>query len=190
MGDINGTVEVTRKAPNKARTLMVLDLTAMGAGSMTVDQRFDGQAGWAGNSMQGDRDITGSQLQSMRNNVFPTPLLSYKELGGKVELAGKDTVGGRGMLVLVYTPKEGPAAKFFVDAETYLIARTVTTIDVPEAGGPMEQTSETSDYRDVDGLKLPFTAKVITPMQTIVISLSKIETNKPVDDALFVKPAK
>jgi outer membrane lipoprotein-sorting protein len=190
MGDITGSVEVTRKAPNKSRTLTVLDLSALGAASMTIDQRFDGQAGWVGNTMQGDRDITGGQLQSMKNSAFPTPLLNYKETGGKVELAGKDTVGGRNMLVLVYTPKEGPAAKFFVDAETYLIAKSVSTIDVPEAGGPMEQASETSDYRDVGGLKLPFSVKAVTPVQTVVISISKIEVNKAVDDALFVKPAK
>ncbi len=190
MGDITGTVEVTRKAPNKARSLMVLDLSAMGAASLTIDQRFDGQAGWVGNTMQGDRDITGSQLQSMKNSTFPTPLLNYKDAGAKVELAGKDTVGGRAALVLVYTPKEGPAAKMFIDAETYLVSKSVSTIDVPEAGGPMEQASETSDYRDVDGVKLPFSIKAVTPVQTIQIALSKIETNKPVDDALFVKPAK
>jgi hypothetical protein len=190
MGDIGGTVEVSRKAPNKSRSLMVLDLSAMGAASMTIDQRFDGQAGWVGNSMQGDRDITGSQLQSMKSAGFPTPLLSYKDAGGKVELTGKDTMGGRGVFVLVYTPKEGPAAKFFVDAETFLITKTVTTIDVPEAGGPMEQTSETSDYREIDGVKVPFLIKAVTPAQTITITISKVEINKPVDDAMFVKPGK
>lgn len=190
MGDIGGSVEVTRKAPNKSRSLMVLDLSAMGAAAMTVDQRFDGQAGWVGNTMQGDRDITGGQLQSMKSAGFPTPLLNYKDAGGKVELTGKDTIGGRAMFVLVYTPKEGPAAKFFVDAETYLIAKTVTTIDVPEAGGAMEQTSETSDYRAVDGVKVPFLVKAVTPMQTVTITISKVEVNKPVDDALFVKPGK
>ena len=46
-GDIKGTAEVFNQAPNKARTLITLDLSSMGAGMMTLDQRFDGTAGFA-----------------------------------------------------------------------------------------------------------------------------------------------
>src|SRR5262249_20065389 len=41
-GNLPGTIEVLNQAPNKVRTLLNLDLTAVGAGPMTVDQRFDG----------------------------------------------------------------------------------------------------------------------------------------------------
>ena len=101
---------------------------------------------------------------------------------------GRDTVGGRPVLALLYTPKAGPAVKMFFDAETFLVARTVTTVDVPEAGGPMEQTSDVADYRAIDGIKVPFSIKTTSPIQTVAITLSKVEFNTPLDDAIFSRP--
>lgn len=190
MGDIPGTVEISRKAPNKSRSLMVLDLSALGASeNLVVDQRCDGVTGWASNSMQGDRDLSGDQLQGLVNSHFPSPLMDYKEAGGKVELTGKDTVGGRAAHVLLWTPKTGPATRFFVDAETFHIVKSIATANIPEAGGPIEQTTETKDYRDVDGIQIPFSVTIVNPMQTVTITLQKVEINKDLDDAIFAKPA-
>src|SRR5688572_33510348 len=40
-GPVSGTVESFAKAPNKSRTLISLDLTALGAGKIVNDQRFE-----------------------------------------------------------------------------------------------------------------------------------------------------
>ncbi len=60
--EVTGTVEVYNKVPNKTRVLIKLDLTAMGAAEMTIDQRCDGETGYQINSLQGDKEITGNQL--------------------------------------------------------------------------------------------------------------------------------
>ena len=67
---------------------MTLDLSALGGSEMVVDQRCDGKTAFASNSMQGDREITGSQLQAMLNASFPSPLLIYKDAGATVFVAG------------------------------------------------------------------------------------------------------
>lgn len=186
MGNISGALEISRKAPNKARSVMVLDLSALGGSEMVIDQRCDGVKAWVSNSLQGDREITGNQLQGMLNATFPTSLLTYKEDGGKVELTGKDKVGDRAVHVLVYTPKAGTAARFFVDAETFQLIRSITTVESPETG-PIEQTTDTSDYRAVDGIQVPFAVNVTSSVQTIGIVLTKVEINKPLDDAIFTR---
>ena len=186
--DIPGSVEISRKAPNKGRTLMKLDLSAFGAGEMIVDQRCDGKTAFSSNSMQGDREIAGDQLQSMLNASYPTPLLAYKEAGTTIELQGKDQIGGRAVIVLLYTPKTGPASRMFFDAETFLLARAMTKLNVPEAGGVIEQTSDVSDYRDVAGVKVAFSIRSTSPAQTVAITLSKVEINAPIDDAIFSRP--
>jgi outer membrane lipoprotein-sorting protein len=188
--DIGGSLEIYHKAPNKARTYFKLDLSAFGAGEMVVDQRCDGKTAFSMNSMQGDREITGSQLQGLLNATFPTPLLDYKGAGGKVELAGKDKLNGRDHYIVVYTPKVGSASRQYVDAETFLVSRVVSKADVPELGGEVEQTTDVSDYRSVDGIKVPFSVKVQNSAQSIGITLSKVENNKPIDDAMFAKPTK
>src|SRR6516165_2338544 len=89
-GDVSGPVEIYSAAPNKSRTVVKLDLTALGAGQVTVDQRFDGTSGYVIDTLQGNREITGGQLDNMRNNAFPSPLLNYKDRGATVELAGRE----------------------------------------------------------------------------------------------------
>jgi outer membrane lipoprotein-sorting protein len=186
--DLGGSIEIYNKAPNKSRSYFRIDMSQFGAGEMVVDQRCDGKTAFASNSMQGDREITGAQLQGMLNATFPSPLLGYKDAGAKAELIGKDKLGDRAVYVVQFTPKAGPASKQYFDADTYLIVRTVTKMDVPEMGGEIEQTSDLSDYRDVDGVKIPFKVNVFSSMQTITVTLSKVEHNKPIDDAMFSRP--
>ena len=189
VGELSGPVEVTNMAPNKSRTLIKLDLSAVGAGEMTVDQRFDGTAGFVADSMQGNRDISGDQLESLKNATFPTPFLDYKERGVTVELGPKEKVGARDAFVLTVKPKTGPVVRQFVDAETYLPLRMVAKIEVPQMG-PVEQTTDFSDLRDVDGVKVPFSVKSSSAAQSFTITISKVEQNGKIDEALFSKPVK
>ncbi len=108
VGELSGPVEIINQAPNKARTLIKLDLSAVGAGEMTVDQRFDGTAGIVLDSMQGNRDIGGEQLESMRNATFPSPFLDYKERGVTVELGAKEKVGARDAFLLTTKAEDRP----------------------------------------------------------------------------------
>ena len=188
VGDLAGTVEVVNQRPNKARTLVMLDLSNVGGGQMTFDQRFDGKTGFEINTLQGNREITGDQLEAMKNEDFPSPLLTYKEKGIAVKLGGKEKVGDREAHVLLFEPKTGPAARMYIDAETYLLVRTVATVETPEAG-KFEQITDLLDYRDVDGFKVPFQVKATSTMQNFVVTLTKVEHNKPIDDSLFAKPA-
>jgi len=185
-GDLSGPIEVLFKAPNKARTYMTLDLTALGAGPMTLEQKFDGTKAWALNSLQGDNEITGMQLDNMRNNSFPTPLLNYKESEVKFELLPNQQVAGRNMIVIQATPKTGTPTKIFVDPETNLIARTITMIDSPQTG-PLEQMSDLTDYRVVDGVKVAFHIVNTNAVQTVTLNFTKVEHNVAIDDAVFVK---
>ena len=55
-------------------------------------------------SLQGDHDVMGDQLDNMRNGAFPTPLLNYKELGMTATLSGREKVGDREAFVLILEP--------------------------------------------------------------------------------------
>src|SRR5882757_6966822 len=94
-GDVSGPVEVLNAVPNKSRTLIKVDLSSLGAGQLVMDQRFDGMSGYVLDSLQGNRDITGNQLDNMRNGAFPHPFLIYKKLGATAQLGPKEKVGDR-----------------------------------------------------------------------------------------------
>jgi outer membrane lipoprotein-sorting protein len=187
-GDVSGPIETVNQRPNKTRTLINLDLSSLGAGPMVLDQRFDGTSGYALDSLRGNRDITGGQLENMKNSVFPNPFLNYRERGVTVELSGKEKVGEREAYVLILKPKSGPVSRQFVDTESYLPIKLVVKVDLPDVG-EVEQTTEFSDYRDVDGVKVAFKVKGTSAVQNFTLTLTKVEHNKKIDDALFSKPA-
>lgn len=186
-GDIAGTIEAVQQAPNKMRRLITLDLSQFGMGSATIEQRFDGTSGILIDSMRGNSDLAGSQLENIKNSIFPSPFLDYKERGTKIVLGGKEKVGERTVYALTMTPAAGPVTRVFIDAESYLPVRTVVTLDLPDVG-PQEQTSDFSDFRDVDGIKVPFVIKGSSAIQTFTITVTKIEQNVKIDPALFAKP--
>src|SRR5688572_3510113 len=187
-GDLPGTIEVSNARPFKTRTLIKADLTQFGAGMLEIDQRFDGQNGYMLNTLQGNRDITGNQLENMRNAGFPHAFLAYKELGFTATLQGKEKVGTGEAYVVVLEPKSGSTVRQFVDVETMLPVRFVMRVNVPELNADIEQTTDLAGYREVDGVKLPFKLTSSSSAQSFTVELSKVEHNVSVDEKLFSKP--
>ena len=186
-GDIAGTVEMYGTAPNKQRTVIKADLSQFGAGQLVIDQRFDGTTGYAMDTMQGNREITGSQLDNMKAQGFPHPFLNYKAAGVSVKLGQKEQVKGRDMLVVTFEPASGFPIKQYIDAETYLPARTIVTAEVPQMG-KVEQMVDPSDYRDVDGVKVAYKMELVNAMQSISMKFTKVENNVAIDEKMFSKP--
>jgi hypothetical protein len=186
-GDIPGTIEIQNAAPNKTRTLIKADLSSLGAGPIQIDQRFDGTTGYVLDSLQGDRPITGNQLDNMKNGAFPHPFLTYKAGPGKASVAGKEKMDGKDAIVVLFEPPSGSQIRSYIDAETYLPIATRVKTNLPQVGD-VEQTSHTSDYRDVDGVKIPFKIEVSSAIQSFTIVVTKVEHNTAIDDKLFVKP--
>ena len=189
VGELRGTIEAYNKKPNKSRNVVKLDLSAVGlAGEITAEQRFDGTVGFNNDAVNGYREITGDQLTAMKNSTFPSPLLDYQERGVSATVGGREAVNGKDALVIVLTPKSGTPTKVFVDAATFLAVKTTTSMSVPELGGQtVEQVTELADYRDVDGVKMPFSVTSTNPLQVIKITFTDVKHNVDLDDASFGK---
>jgi outer membrane lipoprotein-sorting protein len=187
-GEFSGPIEIWNQAPNKVRTVINLDLSAVGVGKMTIDQRFDGTTGFAIDTLQGNREITGDQLEGMRNGFFPTPLLNYKQNGIGIELTGKEKVGDREAFVLVIKPKTGPSTKSYIDATSFMMIRQIVTADIPPVG-TLEQTTDLSDEREVDGVKVAHKIVSSSSVQNFTVTISKVAHNGTLDQTQFVKPA-
>lgn len=186
---VSGTAEVFSQAPNKQRSTTTLDLSAVGMGKMTIDQRFDGESAFAMDPMQGNREITGNLLENMKNATFPTPFLNYKERGATIEYVRKDPVGNGEAYIVLLKPKAGSVVECFFDTQSYLLIKTVTTVNVPQLGRDIDQVTELFDYRDQDGTKVPFQMKNTSSIQSFTIDVTKVEHNIPIDPAMFSKPA-
>jgi hypothetical protein len=79
--------------------------------------------------------------------------------------------------------------RIYIDAQSFLAIRSTSTAEAPQVG-QFEQTSELFDYRDVDGIKIPFHIKSTSSAQNFTLTLTKVVHNVTVNPSIFAKPAK
>lgn len=178
---MSGTVETFAKAPNK--NAVVITLSGFG----TVNNVFDGTNGWSADPMSGLRELSGSELSTLkRDSDFFGPL-NLKKNYSKLEVKGKEKVGSSDAWVIEATPAEGSPEKFYFDAESGLLIRHDAEREGPQ--GKMTIEIYTSDYKEVDGIKLAHSIRQVTPAFTISIKLTEVKHNAAIEDARFSKPS-
>ena len=141
---------------------------------------------WSEEPQSGVRDKAGSErADAIRGAVFSAEL-KFKTLYKTLAVVGQEPVGARPAWVILATPAEGAAVRIYFDVGTGLMVRQTVTRDTPQ--GPIDVDIYLEDYRDVDGVKQPFTVRQVTPMFTMVIRLTEIKHNVALDDAIFKRP--
>ncbi len=178
---MRGSLEIYAKAPNKRLTITKID----GMGEML--QGFDGKIAWAKDPQGNVREITGPQLAVVQRESTFNSDLRWKELYEKLEIAGKGKIDGKDAWILKLTPKAGAPIVRYYDAETFLLLRSDMTVNGPQGEFTLKTT--VTDYREVDGIKVPFQITQGLPMGTMGMRVSEIKSNVPIDDAIFAKPA-
>lgn len=173
--------ETYAKAPNK--TLTILNISGIGV----IREGYDGQTAWSEDPMTGLREKSGVELAATVREADFHGALKIRQRYSKLELKGKEKVGDRETWVILATPAEGAPVKMYYDAQTGLLARTDTEEESPEGKFSVQTTVE--DYREVDGVKLPFTSRGKTPIANMVIKTFEVKSNVAIDDAKFKKPA-
>ena len=62
------------------------------------------------------------------------------------------------------------------------------TLVVPVSRPVKRNVTEFADYRDVDGVKVPYQLSATSPIQSYTVKITSIEHNVKIDQALFAKP--
>jgi zinc protease len=177
---LNGTTEVFNKAPNKQAVFS--DLSGYG----TFRSAFNGTEGWTEFPNDGIRSASGIQLAEMRRNAILLREYKLKEIYPKMKLLGKEKSGDREAYVLEATPAEGSVEKLYFETQTGLLIRVDGETDTPEGRLPSERYLE--DYKEVDGIQYPMTMRQSTPSYELIIKISEVKHDVPVDDSKFEKP--
>jgi len=171
--------EITLSFPDK---LLVLTPTAQGA----VKQILSGENGWV---------LSGANLRTLSATEVADARRGLQALFGVVkiahspgmQLAGVEKIDGREMWVVATSTPERMMTYYF-DAETGLLRR-MRTVNHTEAL-PIPEQVDFEDYRDVDGVKLPFTIRSsgIDTYDSWTRTFTDVKRNAAVDDSLFAQP--
>jgi outer membrane lipoprotein-sorting protein len=176
-----GPIELYAKAPNK--NLVIINIPGFGI----VQQGYNGTVAWAQEPTSGLRELSGPELASAKREAEFYADIKFKELYPKMVVKGKDKVADKDVYVIEATPTEGSPAKLYFDAQSGLMVRTDREAETPQGKMPIEIYLE--NYKDVEGLKLPFTIRQITPAISFTIKIDDVKHNVPVEDAKFNKPS-
>ena len=181
MENLTGTAEVYEKAPNKS--LVVLNFPGLGVSR----EGFDGSAGWSQEPTGEVRAMAGAELASARVDADFYKEIRLGEIFPRLTLKGTEKVGGRTAYRLEGVSRDGYSETMYFDAESGLLLRTDSVEEGPEGKAVLEIHYE--DYREVDGIRMPFAARHQSPEVTILFKLDEVRHNVPIEDARFNKPA-
>jgi outer membrane lipoprotein-sorting protein len=183
---VEGPFFVERKRPLK----MHMEITVSG---QTLLRIYDGKSfGWIYNPFRnaavvpmGAEDLAGIADEA----DFEGPFVDYKAKGNQIEFAGKEQIDGKIVHKLKLTAKQGDVSFFFFDASTGLLMKWQGLRKVGDKELPWETYFR--DFREVEGLKYPFLVEsaAVDSDQIQKITATKIETNIPLNDSQFSKPA-
>jgi hypothetical protein len=173
-------IELVQKSPDFTSSIMTLP------NGQTRQQIYDGKNGWN----KGDRgvnEIHGPDLAGIRTtsrfdrDFAPTAGLPNARVTGIETIDGHECYVVRGQ-----HPDKDFSERLYFDKESGLLLRRVSAQRT--LFGPLADSSDYSDYKEVQGVKLAFTVKRTTPETTFIRKIDSIEFNKPVGDGAFSRP--
>jgi len=159
--DVHGTVEFAEQSPNKSS--VIIDAPGLGI----MQRTFDGTRGWLQDPLQGLIRFTGLGLEMAKDSAVFNKQAKLDELYPNPVLIGKEKLNAKD----VYAVRMG-FEKWYFDVDSGLLVRKGNTYY--------------DDYREVDGIRLPFTVREeVFTGASLVYKLKEIKHNVKIDEAKF-----
>jgi photosynthetic reaction center cytochrome c subunit len=172
-------VEVYSKAPGKRVSIMHLP----GGDSVTA---FDGKQGWL--SVPGRvHMMSAAENDAVRIDAdldFPAHV---KTLYSRFSVDPGEKIDGHETYLVVGRNEGQPPLRLYLDKESGLLLRLIRYAETPLGRNPTQ--IDYADYRDANGVKVPFRWNLARPSGRFAIQVEQFQQNVPVDDAKFIVPA-
>jgi photosynthetic reaction center cytochrome c subunit len=200
-----GDVEIVAKAPDKRATIILFKKETERGDQI---RSYDGRTGWVRTPLNvvGEYQLSGGDLDGYRldaqlsfpgqikqilTNLKTGPPTSITDLpapSSQASLQQGVTLGqDHSVDVVQGTGSRGLLVTLYFDRQTGLLLRELRYGSSPIGRVPTQ--IDFADYRDVNGIKLPFRITFAWLDGRDSIVLSEIKTNVPIDEAKFGRPA-
>jgi zinc protease len=148
---------------------------------------FNGTMGWHQRPGHAVEELEGDELVRTRQWAAFIPGLNLKQDFARAQVVGFDKIGDRDAYRVIAFRAGGGQVRFYFDKESGLLIRVSERIE--SFLGALPQEANYSDYRDVSGVKMPFSVIVARGGEPTIYKWEHIQVNVPIDDARFEKPA-
>ena len=173
------------KAPGAAAS----NVTFVALGKKIGEARdwFDGEGGgeWVSFAPQADTYV-GKRLADAKISADFREPLNWRSNFKTIEIKRKEKVGDEEVYVVVKTPEVGNPVTDYVSTKSFLVLRrdAISWSETTNSGIPI--TTTYSDFREVDGLTMPF--KIVSNnigMGDIVTHVKEVKHGVAIDDKVF-----
>jgi photosynthetic reaction center cytochrome c subunit len=172
-------LEVYEKAPDKRVSIMHMP----NGDNITA---FDGRSGWLGFPGRPAHIMTAEEAVGARMDADLYLPVHLKSVRQKFAAALGEKIDGRDTIEVVGRTEGQPPLQLYFDPQSGLLLRLVRYMETPLGRLPTQVNY--SDYRDANGLKIPFRWSLARPGNRFTVQVEKLEQNVPVDDAKFAPP--
>ena len=199
-----GQVQIFAKFPDRRATIIEFPNAAGRGHSLRI---YNGREGWIETPLTvlGEYQLTGGELDGARLDAelsfpgqikqvlsnfrvsLPTTISDLPGPSSQTSEESKATSGkDQSVNVVQGSGPRGLLATLYFDRESGLLVRLVRSARTPIGRVPTEV--DFGDYRDVNGIKMPFRVMFAWLDGRDAIQLDQIQTNVPIDPARFSRP--
>jgi len=179
-GDRQFPIEIFAKAPDKRHSVM-----HMPNGDSITD--YDGRVGWLGFSHGPPHEMTGPELYGARMDAEFHFALRLNQDFTQLRVVRQEEIGDEGAYLVAGLNPEQPPVRMYFSQQTGLLLRLVRYVETPLGRNPTQ--IDYADYREADGVKVPFRWTLARPGGRFTIQVDQIQQNVPIDDAKFAMPS-
>jgi photosynthetic reaction center cytochrome c subunit len=172
-------IEVYAKAPDKRISIMHLP----NGESITA---FDGKQGWLSNAGH-PHLMSAAENDAVRIDSDFYFASHVKTLYAKFTVVPGEKIDGHDTYLVLGRNEGQPPLRLYFDQQSGLLVRQVRYAET--ALGRMPTQIDYADYRDADGVKIPYRWTLARPGNRFTIQIDDVKQNVPVDDAKFAAPA-
>jgi hypothetical protein len=147
---------------------------------------FDGTTGWMGSAGHAARSMTPPESLAAGLDAELNLGLRLKELFPQIRAGRPEEINGAPQYVLTATRPGQSNVRFDFDQKTGLLTRETRYADTPM--GRNATQIDFSDYRAVDGVKIPFRWTLSRPVARFTIQIKETKLNVLIDESKFAKP--
>jgi photosynthetic reaction center cytochrome c subunit len=180
--DVAGTkipIDVYSEAPDKRVSISHLQ----NGSSITA---FNGQAGWL-TIPHGVHMMTGPEREAARIDAQLYLPLKLKEMYKELRVRPGEEIDGHSTYLLMAREPNRPMLRLYFDQQSGLLLRQLRLTETPLGRNPAQV--DYADYRDADGVKIPYRWTLTRPNGSFTITVNQVQDNVPIDPKLFEPPA-
>jgi photosynthetic reaction center cytochrome c subunit len=178
---LHAAIETYRTAPDKAFAIVHRP-------NGDVMEGVDGNVGWGKRANGEVTEESGDELARSRQWAEFYPGEHFEKDYERFKMGGIENVNGHDAYVITAWWKDGGADRIYFDVQSGLLLRITHRIESPLGALPLQTDYE--DYREVNGLKIPFAVRVTRVDGTTTYTWQKMDANVTIDPSRYEKPVK